>query len=309
MVRSLRQHGGLFADSPVIAVTPRFGPPLSKKTLRAFEDLNVTYLRRSVKTEYPWFKFLNKPLAMVMAEEVIKTEAMGFLDSDLLIVDEPTELLLQPNEDFLGFPVECREMGTTGPGSTFDPLWQQFCRVLDIDIEALPFVRTAQTNELVRLYYNSGIFVYRKSTGFSRSYLDICLKLLDSRIITKAEGFGEGIKEMSAVGFSVIKLGLRYRHLPYSHDYVMTSGTHESWYREEVLRDAKIIHYHDSMWPHFFPVFIECLRKTHPDVEKWLAPLGPMRNEAPPQWRLINNVLKARRAKAETAYQQRCLIV
>src|SRR5580700_3984300 len=68
MVRSLRQHGGRVADAPIIAVTPRFGPPLSKNTTQVFNRLNVTHIRRAGNNPHPWFKFLNKPLALIAAE-------------------------------------------------------------------------------------------------------------------------------------------------------------------------------------------------------------------------------------------------
>jgi len=87
MVTSLRKRGGQFANAPIVAVTPRFGPPLSKQTHRAFDALDVTYIRRTSKFRFSWFKFLNKPLSLVFAEESIDSEVIGFLDSDLLFVD------------------------------------------------------------------------------------------------------------------------------------------------------------------------------------------------------------------------------
>jgi hypothetical protein len=309
MIESLRRNGGKFSNAPVIAVTPRFGPPLSKLTRQAFNDLKVTHIRPKIKTNYTWFKFLNKPLAVVEAEKHITSEFVGWLDSDLLFLDEPEQLALLPSEDFIGFPVEAKEMGTTGLGDPYEPLWQEFCHILGIDIEALPWIITAETKQKVRLYFNGGIFVYRRSTGFAKNYLDICLKLLDSRIGTKAEGYNIGIEEMSAIGFAVIKMGLEWRSLPYSYDYVMLSITHHEWYKEELLKEARIVHYHDSMWPPFWPVFLECLHNTHPEVEKWLGSLGPMSNQAPFQWRLLARLLKIVRSRAENTYNQNCRIV
>lgn len=309
MLESLRRYGGMFANAPAIAVTPRFGPPLSKATLQAFEKLKVTHLRPQIKNKYAWFKFLNKPLALVAADKYITSKAACWLDSDLLIVDEPEKLSLLPSEDFLGFPVEVKEMGTAGPGDPYEPLWKEFCRIVGIDIEDLPWAVTAQTNEKVRLYFNGGIFVYRRSTGFAKEYLDICLQLLDSNLGTKAEGYNVGIKEMSAIGLAVVKNDLVWRALPYSHDYVMLSKTHNDWYREELLKEARIVHYHDSMWPAFWPTFIECLHNTHPEVEKWLSSLGPMSNQAPPQYRLMGKILNKFRQRAENAYNQNCLHV
>ncbi len=309
MVRSLRQYGGGFANAPVVAVNPRFGAPLSKKTLQIFEELNVAYVHRPQKTKYPWFKFLNKPLALAIAEEVVTTPVVGFLDSDLLIVGEPSAFELAPNEDFLGFPVECKEMGTTGPGDPYEPLWQEFGRRIGVDIDQLPWVTTAETNERVRMYFNGGVLVYRRATGFSKSYLETTLRLLDSHVNTNAAGFGEGIKEMSAIGFSVAKLALRWRALPYSHNYNFSSATHDSWYREDRLREARIVHYHDSLWPPFFPTFMDCLAKTHPEVKAWISSLGPMHNEAPMSRRIFTRLLEQARTRSRIAYQRASVTV
>jgi len=309
MVESLRQYGGKFSTAPIIAVTPRFGPPLSATTVQAFDKMNVTYLRTRARNNYPWFKFLNKPLALVAADQRATSESVAWLDSDLLFVSEPEELELRPSEDFLGFPVEAKEMGTTGVGDPYEPLWQEFCRTLGIDIEQLPWVTAAETGERVRLYFNGGIFVYRRATGFAKRYLDTCLQLLDSGIGTSAEGYNVGIKEMSAIGFAVVKMGLKWRSLPYSHDYVMMSKTHDKWYKEERLREAKIVHYHDSMWPPFWPVFLECLDNAHPDVSQWLTSLGPMSNQAPIYWRLVGKILKTTRLRAENNYNKNCRLV
>jgi len=45
MIESLRRWGGRLRESPIFAVTPRIGPPLSRQTHRSFERLGVEYLR------------------------------------------------------------------------------------------------------------------------------------------------------------------------------------------------------------------------------------------------------------------------
>lgn len=309
MVESLRRYSGKYAKAPIIAVTPRFGSPLSKKTLRLFDRLEVMHFYTRPQTNYSWFNFLNKPLTLLAAEEYITSEAVCWLDSDLLFVNEPDKLDLLPSEDFLGFPTECKEMGTAGPGDPFEPLWQEFCRVLKMNIDDLPWIITAETQERVRLYFNSGIFVYRRSTDFAKNYLNICLQLLDARLRGSAKGYSEGLKEQGAVGLALVKMGLPWRPLPYSHDYVFSSQSYAVWYNEALLRDAKIIHYHDGMWPAFWPVFQECLHKTHPEVEAWLTKMGPMSNQAPLQWRLFNRILKYIRTRSAKAYYQSCSVI
>lgn len=307
LVESLRRFGGRYAAAPIVAVTPRFGPPLSAETKRAFADWDVKHITPGIPNAYPWFNFFNKPLALVAAEEHIDTEAIGFLDSDLLIVREPDELELMPGEDFLSFPTHCKEMGTSGPGDPYEGLWRASCRIAGLYIEDLPWIVTAQTRERIRLYFNSGLFIYRRGTSLAAEYLRLCRLLMDSRIGTRAAGYGLGFKEMVSVGLAVMTLGLKWRALSYSHNYSISRLTFDQWYTAEALRDARIVHYHDSMWPQFWPTFLEALQSTHPEVAAWLETQGPMRVSGPPHWRALSAVLKARRRRQSNRYLASCL--
>lgn len=308
MVESLRRWGGKFADAPIIAVTPRFGPPLTDKTRKLFQQFQVNYVRYLARNKYSWFKFLNKPLALMIAQESITTESICWLDSDLLILDEPDKLSLDEQEDFLGCASD-KEQGTAGSNDPFDPLWQQNCKALGLDIQDLPWITTEREGKRIRLYWNGGIFVYRRSTDFAKSYLQTCIELLDARVTSRVPGYSLGINEMSAIGLAVVRRGLSWRALPYSHDYSMSSLIHARWYREEQLKTAKIVHYHDSMWPWFWSTFVESLQKTHPDVADWLLSLGPLKNEAPTHWRATNKILKYFRSQQELSYINSCRVV
>lgn len=296
------------ANAPVIAVTPRFGPPLARETYQGFERLNVQYVRPDKKSRYSWFKFLNKPRAMVAGEELSTTELVCWLDSDLLILGEPEKLILNEGEDFAACASD-KEMGTSGPEDPFDTLWKENCRSLGLDIESLPWITTEQDEKRIRLYWNGGIFVYRRSTGFANHYLQTCIQLLDARIITNLPGYSIGINEMSAIGLAMVKRELQWRALPYTHNYPMMSKTHNDWYNEEHLKSTRILHYHDSMWPHFWSVFIKCLSDTHPDVADWLTSIGPMKNDAPFYCRSMTKMLNHYRAKEESAYKKLCKVV
>jgi hypothetical protein len=86
----------------------------------------------------------------------------------------------------------------------------------------------------------------------------------------------------------------------------MGGAIHEQWYREEKLRAARIVHYHDCMWPTYWPTFIDCLKATHPDVAAWLEPQGPLRNEAPFVYRAITKLLRKRRSSEEARFKAVC---
>jgi len=308
LVESLRRWGGSHARVPVFAVTPRAGPALARETLQAFDRLEVRYLRRAPPSDYAWFNFYNKPLSMAIGEEAADTDAVGWLDSDMLVVGDPAELRLRDGEEFLACASD-KEMGSSGPDDPYDPLWRANCRVLGIDVESLPWVVTEQEKARIRLYWNGGLFVYRRSTRFGARYLRTCTTLMDARNRTSAPGFSIGFNEMSAIGLSMHLMGLKWRALPYSHNYSVGSKTHARWYREEQLRAARIVHYHDSMWPWFWDTFVQCLRETHPEVAGWLAPLGPMRNSASVLNRLWGKALRSSRDRKHKAYVETCRAV
>jgi hypothetical protein len=311
MIESLRRWGGKFADAPMIAVTPRLGPPLTDATQAAFDRLNVQHIRFQSQSKYIWFNFINKPSALVAAEDHATTEAICWLDSDLLILGEPSELTLQPDEDFLACASD-KNIGTAGADDPFDPFWQEIGRAVSINIEELPWVTTEQEQQKIRLYWNGGILVYRRSTGYAKDYLRMCEQMLDARIIdhNSAEiGTGAFAHEQIAVGLAMFRLGLKWRALPYSHDYIMTSRTHQEHYKEEMLRSAKITHYHDSMWHWFWAEFIQCLKNTHPEVADWLAPQGSLSHPAPWHYRMLGKALRTKRKRQEAAYVKACRVV
>jgi hypothetical protein len=308
MIQSLRRWGGSFANAPVFAVTPRFGPGLARSTLHDFKRLDVRYLNQSVDTPYSWFSFNNKPLSLAMAEAAADTETIAWLDSDVLIVGEPLAFQLEEGVDFAACPSE-KEMGTSGVGDTFEPLWRADCQALDIDIDSLPWVTSEPDGVRIRLYFNGGVFVYRRCTGFGQNYLNSCKQLMEARNRSTSSDFSIGFNEMSAIGLSMHKMGLKWRVLPYSHNYSINWRSHERLYREGDLRAARIVHHHDSMFPNFWDVFLSCLESAHPPVADWLAKLGPLRNDATLANKVWGKILRAYRARKWRAYVRSCRIV
>lgn len=304
MIESLRKWGGAFAACPVLVVTPRFGMPVYSATHEKFEELGVRYLRLPSTGSYSWFKFLNKPFALLAAESLCATRSIGWLDSDLLVLGEPAELELSLGEDFAAC-VPDKNVGTSGAYDPNEPYWQEVCRTIGVDIDALPTVVTEFEGIGIRLYFNSGVFVYSKSTRLAQSYLEDCLRVLLARISSRFSGIF--FTDQVILGLTVHRMGLRYRLLPVSHNLAMGSRV-ISPYREEALQNAKILHHHDAMWPGFWPVLMERLRRTHRPVHDWLARLGPLYNPSPLRYRLPGKLLASWRKHLEERYSTRCTV-
>jgi hypothetical protein len=304
LVESLRRWGGQFADASIIAVTPRFGPPLMRKTYQFFEKHCVEYVRFYAKSSYSWFPYLNKPFALVAAEERTSSEYIVWLDSDLLFLDEPNQLILKEGEDFLSCAAY-QSAGTSGPDNPFEPYWQEVCRTVGLEIDDLPWMTTQMEGKRIRLYWNGGVLAYRRSTNFAKHYLQTCIQLFEARMVANFEAFTFGLHEQSAVSLTVVKRGLSWRDLHYSHDYAMSTQLRK-WYKEEDLKAAKILHYHHFMWSDLWSEFLQRMRVTHPKVADWLDPIGPMKNEASIYCRSMSKILKDYRARQESAYRKLC---
>jgi hypothetical protein len=306
MIESLRRWGGKFKDAPVFAVTPRFGAPLAKKTHQFFDKFQVEYIYCDEKNKYSWNKFLNKLSALIAVEKVAKTECISWLDSDLLIVGEPDQLTLNEGENFTACGSD-KNVATTGTEDPCEPYWQEVCKYMGIDIEDLPWNQTEPEGVRVRLYWNSGVFVYRRSTNFADDYLKTFIQLCDSRIATQQAGFF--FNDQVALALTIFKMGISWRALPYSHNFAMGSKMPKHWYTQDKLKAAKIIHYHDCMWPWFWDTFVETLSKTHPPVAQWLTSIGPMKNEAPVSSRAIKRIVDFTRSSKESAYTKACKVL
>ena len=309
MIKSLRRFGGAMAQSQVVAVTPRGGPNLQRTTRIALDRLNVDYLRPDrPKHRYSWFKFLNKPLALLIAQDVVKSLTICWIDRDIIVVAEPIQLMLHDNEDIVACPAE-QEMGSTGPGDKFEGLWQAILRANGLSIEEFPWTTTCHGGVRIRLYWNGGIFVFRVSSGFAEQYFDATVRSLDARTISRRKDFSPGINEMSAIGIAAVKLGLRRRELPLAYNYTMGSYLQKDWYDNERLAAASIIHYHDSMWPHYWLEFMAQMRLAQPNAAEWLSQFGPLRNVASPMKRVVNRALRIQRDEREHKFRNECYFV
>ena len=307
LIESLRRHGGSFANAPMYVVTPRFGPPLRRSTREKFEQHVVRYIRASAPQRYDWFKFINKPRAIAMAEEHVTTDVVCWLDSDLLILSSPDAIELT-SEDFAACASD-KEMGSSGPGDLYEPLWLELCKAAGVSINDLPWLTTENDHQRIRAYWNGGFFAYRRATGFGQEYLRTCHALLDAKVISGAPGYSTGINEMSAIGLAVTKLKMRWRTLPFFYNYPVGPKVPKEWYTPERAAQVKVMHYHDAMWPWYWPTFIERLKVSHAETAAWLTPLGAMKVESPFPSRLLGRALKEIRNQREKTYRAGCRMV
>jgi hypothetical protein len=240
---------------------------------------------------------------MARAEQFAQTEFIAWLDSDVLVLGEPSQLLLAHDEDFAACAPD-RTIGTTGPGDPFEPFWREVCRTVGLTPDDLPWIVTEQESIRIRLYWNSGVFVYRRSTEFSQFHLDTTLKVMDARISSASAG---NYFTQHTLGLAMVLKGLRWRALPHSHNF--TPPTLESYQDPAGLqrvKAAKILHYHDSMWPPKWGQFNSMMAASHPEVAAWLSKKPPMANNASVACKVFSRVLARLRQRKAVEYTRTC---
>jgi hypothetical protein len=302
LIQSLRRWGGDLGKAPIIAIKPRLGPPLNRYTLAEFDRKNVRFATRLRTDRYEWHQFLNKPYVLTWAEELATTDCITLMDCDLLVTGNADQWLLGEGEEFIACAPD-KNIGSIGSGDGTDPYWQQVSKALDVDIGRLPWVTTGRGALRIRLLWNSGLYTYLRHTGFSKEYMKCCRKLLDARVVHKDAG--SHFVDQIVLGLAQFRLGLKYRALPHSYNYQM-EGWSGTTHPVSVLREAKIIHYHNAMDPGPWPKFLAQLESTHPEVHRWLKSIGPLPDATPLPWRFFAYSLRALRAYRRNQYLKHC---
>jgi hypothetical protein len=300
LAESIRRFGGALAGSDIVAVTPRFGPPLARATARRFDQLGVRHAKLASHPRYAWYHYLNTPIALAAAEELTDAELLCWTDSDVLVLDEPSDLLLEPGIDFTAGTIDDGVVGTTGPDSPHDGDWRRLCEVVGIDIDELPWVVTSLEGMRIRLYFQAGVYSFRRGIGFSQYYLEMCIDAMDEHFgfAHKAENY----TEQACLGLAAHKMGLRWRQLDPTHNLPVASFLPHA-HDPETLAKARVLHYHDSMQPHFWETFLERLAPAHPDVHAWLRARQPLADPAPAPWRAVREGLRIARGVPRRRYR------
>jgi len=272
MVESLRRFGGRFANTDVIAVTPRLTPPLSGETRRRMSELGIRHLKLRPNNPYAWHHFTNKPEAIAAVEQEVTTEAIAWVDSDILFIREPENLDLPSGVDFLASVTDMGMVGSTGGTDPHDSFWQRSAALIERSVDELPWLMTPE-GQRIRFYWNAGLFVYRRNRGFGRAFLSDLRRFLDRRVARTH--LQVHAMDQVVLGLTVIRLGMTWRQLPESSNFPVCSFLPANYDANKVA-DASVLHFHDSMNPQLWNKLLQTIAPAHPRLHAWLEPQGPV---------------------------------
>lgn len=306
MVESLRRWGGSFSQLPVLAVTPRAGRSLAASTLDAFVELNVTWNRCKEHETYLWYGPLNKPAALAHAEQVRSESLIIWMDSDTLVVREPGQLDLAPGVDFVALPGSCvHDIGSNGLNQ-HENFWRSLFKSRGWDALDFPWIPRSEEGEgLMRMYWQSGVFAYRRSTCLGRAHLERNLELFDRGISSSAAG--SYFHEQVALAFAVADLGLKWAVMQKSHNFPVNPLV--DWGHDDIgFSDVRILHYFGSAWGEHFPALQQQVYRSLPSAGEWLAGKGALTDDRPLPVRVTERFRRQCRRLAEVNYSKHCQV-
>jgi hypothetical protein len=272
MVDSLRRFGGRFANMEVFAVTPRTTAPIARATLRRMSELGIRHLQIRPTNPYRWHHYMNKAEAIAAVEEQVTTEAIAWVDSDIIFLRAPESFELPPGLDFVASAPDAGVIGSTGKTDPNEMFWQRAAMLIGKNADDLPWLETGDGLR-VRFYWNAGLYVYRRSTGFGREFLKDFKYFLDQRVARTHSQVH--FMDQVVLGLTVVRLGMTWRGLPVSSNFPVCSFLPDN-YDHRKVKDVNVLHFHDSMEPVYWPALLKTLAPNHPRIHAWLEPQGPV---------------------------------
>ncbi len=174
LARSIRTFAGPVKDCPVYAVHPAHKPLPGMDTITALTKLNVIFishdLNHSFRGDHPGDRIANKTFASAFLEEHLEASSgtLLFLDTDTLVLNHLTELILDETTDCAVKPVDVRNIGIPW-GDNPDQFWREIYLMADAAGRYRTFrVETTVDNLPICSYFNSGVIAVNPGKNILR---------------------------------------------------------------------------------------------------------------------------------------------
>ncbi len=303
--QSLRKFGGRFSSCKMYAVTPRRGAALSRSTLAAFDDLGVDYLNVRPSNPYAWYPMMNKPLTVLAAAERSTAEQIVFLDADMVLLSEPNLLQLDDQTDFAAVASD-KNIGSASEEDLNTPFWKEICAILGIEFSELPWVHAHRENIDIRIYFNGGLFAFRRTRPFAVAYQQAVARLLDAKLSSQVSDIY--FHEQASIGLVAFKEKLRWKALPHVYNYAVGRKIMDK-YEPQKVQQAVVLHYHDMMWPENWTNLMDRLKVDRPEVHDWLATLGPLKLTGSKMQKMTGKLIGSFRKRKMDRHKASCRVL
>lgn len=188
LFESLRRFGGRFKDSPCYALSPRAGHTLGPRATKALEALEVAYIDEVINTDCAPYGSANRVAAAGYVEARTDCELVVVLDSDTLILREPSHLVLSHDLDVAARPVDVKGMCTSGADDPNDRYWRALCAAAQVPYDAIPTLQTTVDRVTVKASYNAGLVVARRSAGIMQRWGELFFRSIRMGLSPRKKG-------------------------------------------------------------------------------------------------------------------------
>lgn len=304
LAESIRLWGGRLSKANIVAIQPRPGPGLSQRTKSALKRLHVEYLRISRDDGCNWFPYLNKTAAVKHVAAQNPGCLLIWLDADVLVVNEPSELIIDGFEFKFSACASNKNIGTAADDDKFAPYFKAACSALGVDYDSLPYIETEEERIPIRAYWNSGIYSFSADSGLAQLHHEFTYQL-----VKKGIGSWESklfFSDQIALGLAAHHLALPYKRLSLSHNFSLQPKTITS--RLARAQDACLLHYHACLWQPTFENFCTGLQPLNSDIAIWLRSQGPLSVDLTLPARAYRKVINLHRSRRYNAVSRRATL-
>lgn len=171
LAHSIRTFGGEFCFNPIWMLSQRREEDLSEATHQELYSIGARLITFDMDGEGVNFPFVAYVTAAGIAEGLAQGEAsfLVMMAVDTLVLQQPTEFLLQAGKSLGGCPVHLKLLGS-GFSEPIDEIWGLIYRHCQVDEEKVFAMQTAVDEQSVRAYFNAGLLVVRPERGLLRGW-------------------------------------------------------------------------------------------------------------------------------------------
>ena len=175
---SIRTYAGGLSQNPIWYFTPEFGKQLSAATRENLHTLNVKLVPFEINNESPRFPFTTEAFAAALAESMIygKTDLMAWLGTNTIVLQEPTDFLLQHDKNLGYRPVHHTLIGSPY-NEPIDPFWTLIYRYCNVPKDRIFPMKTHVETAKIRPYFNAGLLVTRPKEHLLQAWRDTFFKV------------------------------------------------------------------------------------------------------------------------------------
>jgi len=256
LVRSIRQWAGSLSDIGIYSISPR-NRALSEFAMAEFEKHKVQHICMDLNTEFADYNLANKPVACDYWSKELSSKFLIFMDSDQVILNEPTSFILSNDSELAVRPVDRKNIGIESFDDEETEYWKNLYSICGKQ-PTRKYYPSIGDNSIYE-YFNSGLTIARNSTELYQKWHTNFQSVMRKKFMPIG---GEFFIEQSVFAATVTAeidsveiLDNRYNYPIHVHNKLPSSG--------------QITHFNQFVTIHYHKMF---------DDQEWLSNLESLEN-------------------------------